>query len=295
MQISYDNVDITNKINLLDLIYTDNAGGLFDSLEITFGNKNNEWYAWQPEFNKQLAFSHNNITSGNMYIDEKTGGIDTYELSALSGKHTYKQVYSNTFENISLIEITSNIARKHKLNCALYDINNYTYKRLDQVNISDFEFLHSVCMREGYNIKIYNDNLIVYDECKRNKSAPVRTIYSHDWLGSISYNESKPIYLACCVTFKDISQTVGDSKTSDILTYTDIPVSSIDEAQRFAKNLLYQQNKMNTLLSGSITIDFNVCAGTIIFEETYNSKFFVEEVEHNYINKQSHLTLRKVE
>ena len=75
-----------------------------------------------------------------------------------------------------------------------FGINNHFYKRLDQINKTDIEFLAWRCSLEGYSLKVTDKTIVIFDERTMEKSSPVKTIYHSDFDGDYIFGTNPPRY-----------------------------------------------------------------------------------------------------
>ncbi len=70
MQLFYEGVEIANKVHINSADLYDNAGGIADSLEISFDDTESCGAAGILKKNSRIQIIQESINSGEMYIDE---------------------------------------------------------------------------------------------------------------------------------------------------------------------------------------------------------------------------------
>ena len=160
MIIKINNKDISNDINIISAIIDDNAGDIYDSLQICISDIDNDWRIWDIDTDESIEIIKNGFSSGIMYIDTVEIDAGKCIVKANPLKRKYKELKSSTLENINFLNLANTIANRLNLDLETYDLVDYTYDRLDQISKTDFSFLVSRCILEGYRAKITNDKLL---------------------------------------------------------------------------------------------------------------------------------------
>lgn len=291
--------DITSKIEITNCSLYDRLGGSKDNVKLQFP------YECEVTFNKfdELEIIADTYSTGTMYIVGCDGVNDNTlcVINAISCKTTSKTKRSRILTDVTLHQIINDVAKNNGLSVLLYDVNNYTYKSICQLNETDLQFLNRVCLREGYSIKVDNGKLIVFNDYSLENNYEPLTLKKSDV--SESYftrveNGYTSITVSCYnlenksrISYTAIDHEV-DGGTENIIEN----LSSIDEAERFSKG--YLRSKNNMMLIGNIKISFNadISAGTTLnltdFED-YNGRYIVYEVRHDIVNENTYLNIRK--
>lgn len=291
--------DITSKIELTSCNLYDRLGGSKDNLKLQFP------YECKVTFNKfdELEIIADKYSTGIMYVVGCDGVNDNTScvINAISCKSTSKEKRSRILTDVTLHQIINDVARKCGLLVELYDVNNYTYKSICQLNETDLQFLSRICLREGYSVKVDNGKLIVFNDYSLENNYEPLTLKKSD--ASETHftrveNGFTSITVRCFNVENQslISYTATDTEV-DGGTETIIEnLSSIDEAERFSKG--YLRSKNNMMLTGYIKIPFNdgISAGTtlnLVGYDDYNGKYIVYETRHDIVNENTYLYIRK--
>jgi hypothetical protein len=288
--VKYEDVDITDKVDIRAGIYVDNAGGCADNLIMKFNNTFGNWDKWKPQKGDKIEVFKDSLSSGTMYIDMLSKKDGILILEALSTPPSIKHKTNKTWENIRLYQIIESLKKPSALTFEPHDITNHFYNFFNQVNESELNALNRMCIREGYLLKIFNKKIIIYDEVKAEQAASIREFTSDNMKYEFK-TVGEDIYSTCYISnMTDDGELISNTFTPGIPLKGSGEVLNISEtlfnyaeAERFAKNLLRFKNKFE--ICGVIKTDFNslVFGGnTINVTGTgmYDAKYFVHSVSH---------------
>lgn len=186
----YNGVNISADVSrdLIRFEYTDNASGKVDDLQITLQDREGLWRdEWFPEKGAKLtasivpAFGGGILFCGTFEIDEielsgppqiaTIKAVSTPVTSAIRGEKKTK-----AWEGTSLQDIAGEIASAGSLRL-FYDATEIKYARVDQRDESDLAFLERLCTEASLNLKVGNDQVVIYDEQQFETRAPVLSLY----------------------------------------------------------------------------------------------------------------------
>ena len=173
----YEGVNITEEIqpSISSLTYTDNSKNAIDDLEMDIENLDYRWLnEWYPDENARLLVgivqTENSkprfLDLGSFYVDEPTFNNQRLSLKCLAlplDQTIREQVNSVAWEKITLKELISKIATKHKLNYELH-CDDVFFDRLDQDRETDLGFLNRVLSETALSLKVTDDKLIVFND-----------------------------------------------------------------------------------------------------------------------------------
>lgn len=195
----YGTKDITKDVSkyVTNIDYTDFEHGQSDEIRITFEDSELLWQSsWIPSKGDVLTLSigyegQKLLNCGKFEIDELEYETppDTITVKALatSIKKPLRQKNSIAYENKSLKQIASEIAKKHNLKL-VGNIADVKIQRITQNQQKDLEFLKNLAEEYGYIFKITSDKLVFY-ETEKLKSASVTKIFYKKDLSRISLSE----------------------------------------------------------------------------------------------------------
>ena len=294
--------DISNDINIIDAIVNDNAGDIYDSLEICISDIDKNWRSWNIDTDETIEIMKEGFSSGVMYIDTIEINNGKCIIKANSLKRKYKEIRSSTLENINFLNLANTIADRLNLKLETYDLINYSYDRLDQINKADFSFLVSRCILEGYRAKITNDKLIIYNEKTFENLNSIQVFTPDEFIGKYKLKKSNlNTFSKCEIQYfaKDYIKTECiDNEISASTLKPNLRVSNIIESNRFGFNLLKYKNKYINTASFCINLNTNLAgASNISLEDvgSFSGKYFIENIKHNFIKNRTYIYARKVD
>ena len=292
-------VDVTDKIELNSCNLFDRLGGMTDNLKIQIP------YNSELTFNKfdELKITADKYSTGVMYISGCNGVNNNAScvINALSYKATNKNKRSRIITNVTLYQLINDAAANCGLGIKLYDVVNYNYKAVCQLNETDLQFLNRICLREGYSVKVDDGNLVVFNDYSLENNYEAAKLSRSD-VSAFDFKRAENGLRNMTVRFYSVGnkETISYTATDNSFdggaeTVTEF-ISGIDEAQRFAKG--YMRAKNNMALSGVLTMGFNtdLSAGTTVdltgFDE-YDGRYIIYELRHDIVNEKTHLKIRK--
>lgn len=195
----YGSKDITKDVSkyVTNIDYTDFEHGQSDEINIMFEDSENLWHsAWIPTKGDvlKLNIGYENeklLNCGKFEIDEleyeTPPDIVTVKALAASIKKPLRQKNSIAYENKTLKQIATEIAKKHSLTL-VGSIADIKVQRITQNQQRDLEFLKKLAEEYGYIFKVTSDKLVFYETAKL-KSASVTKIFYKKDLSRISLSE----------------------------------------------------------------------------------------------------------
>lgn len=298
-KVIYNGVNIVNEVNIKSVLIDDDCGEKLDSLKVTFNDAQSLWTKYKPHQNDTIEVKQDGYSTGTMYIDNINPVDSTMVLQALPIKSKAKTKKSGAWENITLPVLCSQKAYENGLEFSGISVDVYICPRVDQQNVSDLKFISQRCNLEGALMKIHNNKMTVYNQKEFEQAEAVKVI-SADYMRNknFKYNNKN-----CCSSYTlscgNLSVTAIDENAVDCkgITRQDIQFYSIAEGERFAKNLLYNQNKNAVSGSFETDLDMTLAAGNVI-EVTdkgmFDGKYFINHVTHMPIDNVSVFEVRRV-
>lgn len=302
LKVFYNGVDITNDISINSCIHDMFACSTADTLTLKFNDINKVWDSWKPQNEDLISVVCGVAKSGAMYIDSVIPENGLMTLRASSIPPTAKTVNNKSWENVRLLQLAKEIANRHGLGFESYGVDDRLYSYVRQENKPDFEFLQQRCELESLAFLVYDKKLILYSEEYLESQKPVKTI-TIDTDKDFTYtNNAQKGYGKITIKNGDLTGTYTSSnklsKVKDIVIST--YMSGQDEANRFAKGILRQENKnlATGIFKDAIMREFS--AGSIMGIKTigassWNGNAFISHIRHDYIKSTSKVFFRKAE
>ena len=289
MKLIYEGKDITDYINFSKAEFTDNAGNIVDSLELIFNHPKGIWDTWKPQKNDKISISQDGLSTGEMYLDEIEQRRGTFIIRALSVPQKAKNSNTQAWESVRFLEFATEIASRYGFTIETYGIENYLYDRVDQNEEADFSFLARRCLLEGYVLKIADNKVIIYDEAYI-ESQDSKEIDSNLFDGDYKFlSKSHEVYNSCQLACGDLKVIYTPSTTLNgpILKSSDLYFSSLDEGNRFAKNILRSKNKYENTGIFTLKLNTELTAGSninITGVGISDGKYMCEQTKHNFVD-----------
>lgn len=303
MKMIYQGVDITKNVEVLKCNIDDNAGGSADSIELNFADNQKLWSKWRPAKGESLEVIEEKFNTGTMYVDHLEQRRGIFIMKALSIPQNAKTPRTQSWENVRFIEFASEIANRYGFKLETYNIENYHYESVHQIDQTDFEFLSFRCLLEGYVLKVNEQKLIIYDEEYFEHQIPVKTIYGGDFDGDFNFKSiSTGLFSECSLKYTHKTGLVINSTFRPPITLSgpvlkkSILVSSQAEANRFTKNFLREANKGEYIGRFSINFGNDIAAGSVIRivgVGIADGNYFVYKATHSIVNKKTTLLVRR--
>lgn len=303
----YNGVNISADISrdLIRFEYTDNSSGKVDDLQITLQDREGLWRdEWFPEKGAKLtasivpAFGGGVLFCGTFEIDEieLSGPPQTATIKAVSTPVTSAirgEKKTKAWEGTSLQDIAGEIATKGSLSL-FYDATNIKYDRVDQRDESDLAFLERLCTEASLNLKVGNDQVVIYDEQQFETRQPVLTL-AVDGGDVMQYTVKTAltgVYKAAEVKYRD-----PNSNTTRVFVFTPEPppkvgktlkirkrVDSLNAARDLCKRELRNANKGEFVASFTLPGHPRLQAGQNIFAQglaSLSGTYHIETARHS--------------
>ena len=302
LKVFYNGVNITNDISINSCIHDMFACSTADTLTLKFNDINKVWDTWKPQNEDIISIVCGVAKSGAMYIDSVVPENGLMTLRATSIPPTAKTVNNKSWENVRLLQLAKEIADRHGLGFESYGVEDRVYSYVRQENKPDFEFLQQRCELESLAFLVYDKKLVLYSEEYLESQKPVKTI-TIDTDKDFTYtNNAQKGYGKITVKNGNLTGTYkssnGLSKVKEIIIQT--YVSGQEEANRFAKGILRQENKNLTtgIFKDAIMREFS--AGSIMGIKTvgansWNGNAFISHIRQDYIKSTSKVFFRCTE
>ena len=302
LKVFYNEVDITDDISINTCIHDMYACSTADTLTLKFNDINKVWDSWKPKNEDIISIVCGVAKSGAMYINSVVPENGLMTLRASSIPPTAKTINNKSWENVKLLQLAKEIASRHGLGFENYGVEDRLYSYVRQDNIPDFEFLQQRCELESLAFLVYDKKLILYSEEYLEKQTPVKTI-TVDTDKEFTYTDNAlKGYGKITIKNGDLTGTYkssnGLSRVKDIVIQT--YMSRQDEANRFAKGILRQENKnlATGIFKDAIMREFS--AGSIMGIKTtgassWNGNAFISHIRQDYVKSTSKIFFRKAE
>lgn len=300
IKIIYEGTNIYPDISLNSCYHDMFSEKQGDELLIRFNDTRRLWDGWAPKKNDTISVEDNAASTGKMYIESVIPKNGLVTLRAISIPQSYRNKTNKSWEKIRFLQLAGEIAGRHGLNLAQYGIDDQIYDYVAQNNIPDFAFLQQRCVLEGAAFLVYDGALVVYSEQHLEGQPALDTIEVGPADDFEYTDDADNAYGTFEAVNGNLTGIYSANNDSDKVFRKIIPVrmSSQEEANRFAKGLLRNENKGMT--SGAIwaPIARSYSAGSIVNIKTQGSSSwdgpaFLTHVRHDYVREQSKIFFRR--
>lgn len=234
--------------------------------------------------------------------------IDSVDFSGPPDKLTIKATsipYSSTlrqtkktkvWENSTLKYIAAEIAQENGLQLMFLSGHNPTYKRKEQLKLSDIVFLKKLCKGAGISLKVTSKKIVMFEAETYEKKEELKKLEKGKE-NILSYKLSTKTtdteYAKCTVSYtnpitkqkiKATYEKPGSSSKNAQELKIEEKVGSREEALTLARKYLRAKNKGETTTQFTVIGDVDYCAGITVrlygYGE-YDGKYIVETATHN--------------
>ena len=282
--ITFQGANITKSIKpyFLGLTYTDNEDGEADDLQLRLQDREQLWQEkWLEDMVNAAASGKFKIKADIVIENWKGGGKDTrlpcgeFELdsvevtgppsvvvikaTALPFSSSIRQTRkTKAWESYTLSGIAKEMAGQSGMRCMYEASNDPRYDRVEQSRQSDIKLLERLCRDAGLSLKATDKMIVIFDQSKFEKRAPVRTIAKgRDYISyDLRTGTAGTQYASCRVSWSDpltgrkiegvarVDDYDEEAKNNQQLEIK-AKVSSAGEAKAIAEKRLRLHNKFS--------------------------------------------------
>lgn len=305
-KIKINNVDISDDVEVLDAKVIDKAIGI-DLLDVTLSNRNNDWKRWSIEEDDTIELEKDGFKTCVMYVNiiRIYNGRCILKASSLKREHRILNTY--TLENTTLSKIAETTATAVNMQLETYNLNNYEYERIDCVDESYIRYLTKRGMLEGYNVKVANNKIIMYNVKEFEGKRAIESFGIADFIGEFEVSRNNLETYSRCKMYCYPSATNAASGTVE---YTDakikggslitpkVKISNLAEGQRFSKNILEYKNRNYINIYFKVEFKNNLAGSSVVEVKDigrYSGRYFIEQIQQDMFNNVSYILARKLE
>lgn len=298
MQIIYNGIDITSRVQAAECKYQDVSCGRCDSLHMVFNN-GLAWNVWRPEKNDVIEVYEGQIYTGKMFIQAVEPYNNNYKIIATAARMPAWRKKTKSYENITLKELAAICAADDGMGYKIFGLSeNTVYPYLIQANESNPKFLSKIAEMEGAVLKTYNGRytLIGIAAAQERAAAEIMQLdtdkeFCHR--KKVSRNRTVRVISPYCESTAE-DKTVTDGEE---ITVSNLPVRNAGEAARMAKGILLSRNRK----AEELTITTELHPGWTAMQKIRviggleaNGDWICDEVTHDLIAEKSTATFLRV-
>lgn len=245
IQLTYNGVDITESVSINRCWHDMYASGRSDTLQLRLNDANVLWDKWAPAVGDEIRVDYGTISTGTMFVSRVIPQNGIFDIHAQSAPASGFELQNKAWQKVKLLQIGEEIAKRNGLSFVSYGVEDRLYSYILQTNESDFAFLSRRARLEGCSFLVYNKTLVLYSEAYMEAVAPTETLQvAVD--GDYKYNDRRFDLYGSCIVESGMyaGEFAADNNVGRKYRPSNIGiVSSVQEAARFAKNLLRFINK----------------------------------------------------
>ncbi len=264
MKITWNDETVTGPV--LDVIVRDNAGGCADTLAILFTDPELMWLNWQPQKGDIITVSDGGWSSGAMFFDGFGAKDGIFQALAISTPPAGRTEAHRAWQDALFSHIAGDISNACGLALELHDVPDYRYASVAQGGAANLWFLHTLCAREGWMLKVHDVRAFVFDEKTMESQPKAMTLSRADLGKEYEFGTASADLKSRC--------RVRHYGQGGLVDYTyDAPgiyggsiefdgcAASLGEAQRFARAALRAANKGEFYGRFSLPMNRAIAAG----------------------------------
>lgn len=300
MQITYNGVNITDRVSVNRCWHDMYAAERSDTLRIRLNDADSLWDKWAPAVDDEIRVDYGSVSTGTMFVSNVIPRNGSFEIFAQSAPASGFALHSKAWQMVRLLQIGKEIAGRNGLSFLSFGVDDRLYGYIQQTNESDFAFLARRARLEGCSFLVYNKTLVLYSEAYMEAVPPLETLnVTVD--GDYKYNDRRFfLYGSCAVQCGIYSgEFVADNNVGRKYMAGNIgSVGSNAEAKRFARNILRSVNKgccsgyvYTPLLTGY------AAASTMTLKNSrtpsWDGPVFIEHIRNDYGSRKSKVFFRR--
>lgn len=223
--------------------------------------------------------------------------VMTIKATSIPYSSTLRQTEkTKVWENSTLKTIGAAIAANNDMQLMYISEYNPTFKRKEQLNISDIVFLKDLCKGAGISLKVTSKTIVMFDAAEYEKKPEIKKLKKgkeNILTYKMSTKTTDVEYAKCTVSYTDpvtkekIQATYtkpGEGGKNAQELKVEEKVNSKEEALVLARKYLRAKNKGETTAQLTVVGDVDYCAGVTVrlygYGE-YDGKYIVETATHN--------------
>ena len=300
IHLTYNGVDITEKVSINRCWHDMYAAERSDILQIRLNDADVLWDKWAPAVGDEIRVDYDAISTGTMFVSRVIPQNGTFDIMAQSAPASGFEVQNKAWQKVRLLQIGEEIAKRSGLSFVSYGVEDRLYSYILQKNESDFAFLSHRARLEGCAFLVYNKTLVLYSESYMEATAPSETLeVGAD--GDYKYTDRRFGLYGSCLVETGMYSGQYSAPNGATRTYKPVDVGSVgsnSEAARFARNLLRHINKgCYTGFVRTHILPGYAAASTIELSNqraaSWNGTVFIDHIRNDYVTGKSKIFFRR--
>ena len=299
MQLIYEGVDITQRVDIHRCIHRDLSRGRCDSAEIEFEHAA-EWYAWQPEQGERIEITHDGYSTGTLYLNTILPEGGRYRLIAASLPPGGGQRAWQSFCKMSLGEIMRSCAAQCGMEYSIYGLDEgQLYPYIERQDESCAAFISRLMEMEGAVLKCVNGKMAGIALAYAQDIAPAQEIEIGPEQGAARFmhmGERKYGGIILKTPYAEAFALDSAASGQAHISLTQYPAMDNLQAGRWARGLLLTHNRQAEALefTSELNIGMTALARIDISGGTdADGEWIVDEAEHDFIRERTRTRLMR--
>ena len=299
LKVIYEGTDIYPDVSVGRCWHDMYAWGAIDNLTIDFGDTRNLWDEWHPSEGDEIALEDGAARTGRMYVSSVVPQSSHFTVRAYAVPQSARERRCKSWERVRLFQLIGEVAQRHGMGYETYGLENFEYSYVEQDNESDLQFLDRRLTYEGAALVAYDGRLVCYSGSWAESQQAEGEIVVAPGVDYEFRDDTARGYGSCTVTDGSTSATysAGDGKL--LLQVIPERLSSVGEAERFARGCLRRANReavrlvirtdsmLRRYAAGSV-VDLDATAA-----HSWSGKAFVGRMRHDYYDSKAKLWLMR--
>ncbi len=298
-KVIYEGVDIYPDVSVGRCWCDEHAWGSLDCLRIDFGDTRNLWDGWQPKAGDTVAVEDGAARTGLMYVSSVVPQSSKFSITAYPAPQSARERRCKSWERVRLMQLLREVADRHGLEVRTYGVEDYEYAYVEQDNESDLQFLDRRLTYEGCGLIVHDGVIVAYSGIWLEAQGAVGEMSVVPGVDYEFRDDTARSYGSCTVTDGTTSATWSASDGKALVKVVPERVSSVGEAERWAKGLLRAANREAvTMTIRTDSMLRRYAAGSVTelrasSAATWDGPAVVSAIRHDYYDSKSKIWLTK--
>lgn len=283
----------------VECVFFEYAGGRCDSLQMTFkGLEGLE--GLEIKKGDEVSAVNKNISTGTMYISDIHYCGDLLAIRALSLPLSAFVQTNRYWESVSFTELVYDISAELGLELKMLDVVNEYYVDVMRIEENPINFLQKRLMLEGFQCKVSDGRLFVFDERVQERKETELMLRSEDFDYPPEYSTSDSGLIGQITNRYEKAgesiNTIVTANNNGKIKNINMAVSSYGESERFSRGILREANKNEFICSGRISDKGFKTGQTVYIADAphgHTGINYIYMIKNNFINGMQTLYMRK--
>ena len=296
----YQGKDIYPDIAVARCWVDGHAWGRLDRLTVDFGDVRNLWDTWHPVEGDEIAVEDGAARSGKMIVDSVVPMSSRYTVTAHPAPLEARQVRRcKSWERVKLSQLLSEVASRYGWTVERYGVEDHEYAYVEQDNETDLQFIDRRLTYEGASLVIYDGKLVAWSGQWLESQEPTGEIAVRPGVDYTFRDERVRAYGSCTVTDGKTSATYEAGEGRRLLKVVREHMSSIGEAERFARGILRNANRESvtmTIRTDSMLREYAAGSLVTLYAQSaasWDGPALVSSIRHDYWDNKCKIWLTK--